>query len=148
MAKSLEKIRREHASRPLVGMAPGDIEEKYEQVKVEVITHSMCQEPNCDKEGFRHTPRCETHHLRWLSDQKLEREERHAASLRYQQSQEGIEERARHDARVSRNSCDDCGQFLSYSERHAKLKVFDKKRKQPVLARDRYKILCKDCVTS
>lgn len=145
MAKSLEKIRKEHASRPLIGISPSDVEAMMPQ-KPEVITHSDCTVEGCELPGFRHQPRCKKHHLRWIADQKLERDARHEASLKFQNSKKGQEERAIHDTKVSRYNCDDCGQFLKYSERLVKPKVFKKKKKQPILARDRYEVLCADCI--
>ena len=66
----LEKIRKEHAMRP-VEVDVQSVEKRFPADDL-VAPEPQCCEPGCEHQVFRGQPRCKEHHLEWCAAREVE----------------------------------------------------------------------------
>ena len=126
---------------------PAKIEERFPADDL-IAAEPECCEENCSHEVFRGLPRCRRCHLAWIASQELEKEALLEKRLKREKRKDFPEQQAMNAAKAATSHCSNCGAFMAYVDKYARLKPEDRRPKKPVLAKDVFEVICSGCAGS
>jgi hypothetical protein len=142
--KTLEKLRQEHARRPIEGADPREIEKRFPKREDLMAEPGICVVENCHRESFRGQPRCRECHLQWIAEREAE-SERLAEEYWKRRSSKGYAEEEAKNTIHCIPHCQNCGTYTEFGDRRVELKPKERRPIKPSSLSDKYWMVCKHC---